>query len=203
MEENGKMLNSFDESQSIQVIKEMIQVSQKNFKNDGILFILWGWLMFYYYVSYYILYKIVITLQMQKIFGYFQYAIGVIAIAFTLYYVYKKSKKVKTYIGVSLRYVWISLFVFIILANMMINNSIHQVDFELNHSFYMMFIAYAIIITGGILRYKLVIIGGIIFGGLAYVCSYFDIQTQFLFEAAAWLIAFIIPGHILYANRKQ
>ncbi|NOQ27025.1 MAG: hypothetical protein GQ564_16815 [Bacteroidales bacterium] len=203
MEENDEMLNSFDESQSIQVIKEMIQVSQKNLKNDGILFILWGWLMFYFYVTYYILYKIVITVQMMNIFAYFQYAIGVIAIAFTLYYVYKKSKKVKTYIAVSLRYVWISLFAFIILASIMTKNSILWVNFEFQHSFYMMFIAFAIIITGGILRYKLVIIGGIIFGGLAYACSYFDLQIQLLFHASAWLIAFIIPGHILYAKRKQ
>jgi hypothetical protein len=197
------MLNSFDDRQSIQVIKEMIQVSQKNFKNDGILFILWGWLMFYYYVSYYIIYKIVITLQMQRRYDYFINMLVVIAIAFTIYYVYKKSKKVKTYIGVSLRYVWITLVACLILSRLMINNIIHQVNLELNHSLYMMLIAFAIIITGGILRYKLVIIGGIVFGGLAYACSYFDIQTQLLFEAAAWLVAFIIPGHILHAKRKQ
>ncbi len=203
MEENDKTLNSFDESQSIQVIKDMIQVSQKSFKNDGILFILWGWLMFYNYVSYYIISKIVMTFQMKRIYDYFGYTLTVIAIAFTVYYVYKKSKKVKTYIGVSLRYVWISLFAFIILANIMTNNGMLGINLEFQHSFYMMFIAFAIIITGGILRYKLVIIGGIIFGGLAYACSYFDIQTQYLFHAAAWLIAFIIPGHILYSHRKQ
>ena len=67
MEENDKVLESFDEGQSIQVIKEMIQVSQKSFKNDGILFLLWGWLMFISYVTNYIMYNVVITRQMERI----------------------------------------------------------------------------------------------------------------------------------------
>lgn len=203
MEENDKDLDSFDEGQSIQVIKEMIQVSQKSFKNDGILFLLWGWLMFFSYVFDYILQNVVITLQMQKISDNLRFAITLIAIAYTLYYVFKKTKKVKTYIGISLRYVWISLIVCLSLTSMIINNVIQEFNFDLLHPIFMMFIAFAIVITGGILRYKLVIIGGIVFGVLAYACSYFNLHTQMLFEAVAWLIAFIIPGHILYANRKK
>jgi len=203
MEENDKVLDSFDEGQSIQVIKEMIQVSQKSFKNDGILFLLWGWLMFFSYVFDYILHNVVITLQMQKITDKLRFAITLIAIAYTLYYVFKKTKKVKTYIGISLRYVWVSLIVCLSLTSMIIHNVMHQINFELLHPIFMMFIAFATVITGGILRYKLVIIGGIVFGLLAYACSYFNLHTQLLFEAVAWLVAFIIPGHILYANRKK
>ena len=203
MEENDKTLSAFNENQSIQVIKEMIQVSQKSFKNDGILFLLWGWLMFFSYVFDYILHNVVITLQMQKITDKLRFAITLIAIAYTLYYVFKKTKKVKTYIGISLRYVWVSLIVCLSLTSMIIHNVMHQINFELLHPIFMMFIAFATVITGGILRYKLVIIGGIVFGLLAYACSYFNLHTQLLFEAVAWLVAFIIPGHILYANRKK
>ena len=63
--------------------------------------------------------------------------------------------------------------------------------------------ALATFITGGILRYKLIIIGGIIFAILAYICSYINLQLQLLIEALAWLIAFIIPGHILYSKREK
>jgi hypothetical protein len=203
MEENDKVLDSFDEKQSIQVIKEMIQVSQRSFKNDGILFLLWGWLMFISYVINYIMYNVVITQQMGRIFNNLRFAITIIAIIYTLYYVFKKSKKVKTYIGISLRYVWVSLIVCLVLTRMIIHNVIEQINFELQHPIFMMLIAFAIVVTGGILRYKLVIIGGIVFGILAYVCSYFSLEIQMLFEAAAWILAFIIPGHLLYAKRKQ
>jgi hypothetical protein len=193
----------FDENQSLQVIREMIQVSQKKLKNDGILFILWGWLMFYNYISIFILEKIIITYQIKKILDYFGTVIGISAIAFSIYYILKQRKKVQTYIGISLRYIWISLVVCLSLTNMIIFNVIHKAYFELQHPIFMMFIAFATVTTGGIIRYKLIIFGGVIFGILAYSCSFFNLQVQMLFEAAAWLIAFIIPGHILYLNRNR
>ena len=194
---------SFDKNQSIQVIREMIQVSQKKLKNNGILFILWGWLMFYNYISNFILEKVIITQQLKKLFEYFGNVVGILAVTFSIYYIIKQHKKVQTYIGISLRYVWISLFLCLSLTNMIIFNTIHTVNFELQHPIFMVFIAFATVVTGGIMRYKLIIFGGIIFGILAYVCSYFKLQEQMLFEAAAWLIAFIIPGHILYFTRKS
>ena len=61
MESEYKDIDSFDENQSIKVIREMIQVSQKKMKNDGVLFIFWGWLMFYNYISSFVFKKIVVT----------------------------------------------------------------------------------------------------------------------------------------------
>ena len=76
-------------------------------------------------------------------------------------------------------------------------------NLELQHPIFMMFIAFATVITGGILRYNLIIIGGILFGILAYACSFFRLPEQMLFEAVAWLVAFIIPGHFLYVLSKK
>ena len=68
METKQTNSDQFDEQQSIQVIREMIQVSQRKLKNDGILFILWGWVMFYSYISSYVLRKTVTTFLVEKIF---------------------------------------------------------------------------------------------------------------------------------------
>ena len=67
----------------------------------------------------------------------------------------------------------------------------------------MVLIAFAIVVTGGILRYKPIIAGGVVFAALALACSYLPLQQQLLTESIAWLVAFIIPGHILYANRRS
>jgi branched-subunit amino acid ABC-type transport system permease component len=67
----------------------------------------------------------------------------------------------------------------------------------------MVLMAFAVTITGGILRYRLIIIGGVVFGILALVASYLNLKEQLLVESAAWTISFIIPGHLIYANRKK
>jgi Cation transport ATPase len=193
----------FDESQSIQVIREMIQVSQKKLKNDGVLFILWGWVMFYNYISSYVLREVVTTYQFKKGFEYFGTGLGIFSFAFTIYYLFRNNRKVTTYIGISLRYVWVSLIACLSLTNIIMFHVLQKFNVELQHPILMLFIAFAIVVTGGILRYRLLIFGGIVFGILAYTCSYLSIEWQALCEAAAWLIAFIIPGHILYAKRKS
>ena len=194
---------SFDEQQSLQVIQEMIQVSQKKLKNDGILFILWGWLMFFNYAYNYLLGFVVLPYPIKKAIDYSGIVIAFVAVAFSIYYILKQRKKVQTYIGISLRYVWFSLIACQMLTSMIIYNVLHVVNFELQHPIFMMFIAFATVITGGVLRYRMIIFGGIIFGLLAYVGSYFNLREQLILEAIAWLIAFIIPGHLLYANRKK
>jgi hypothetical protein len=203
METKQPNSDSFDESQSIQVIREMIQVSQKKLKNDGILFILWGWIAFYGNITGYIVREIVLTYQFQKILDKSGIVLGLFALTYTIYYIWKQRKKVQTYIGISLRYVWISMFICLVLINLIQSNVIHTINFELQHPIFMVFIAFATAVTGGILRYKLIVIGGIIFGLIALLSSYFSLPYQLILESIAWLIAFVIPGHILYAKRKS
>lgn len=203
MESKHLNSNSFGEDQSIQVIKEMIQVSQKKLKNDGVLFLVWGWIMFYNYLSSFLLEHIVTTYQVKEVFKYLGNGLIIIAIVFTIIYIIKKSKKATTYIAISLRYVWLSLIICLSLTNVVMFQALGEFNVALQHPVFMIFIAFAIVVTGGILRFKLVIFGGIIFGVLAYVSSYLSFGNQMLCEAIAWLIAFIIPGHYLYATRKS
>jgi hypothetical protein len=90
-----------------------------------------------------------------------------------------------------------------VLINLIQGNVLHKIVFELQHPIFMVLIAIAIVVTGGILRYKMIIAGGIIFGLLAFASSYLPLTQQMLLEAIAWVIAFIIPGHILYAKRNR
>ena len=193
-----------DETQSLYVIREMIQVSRNKLKNDGILFIVWGWIFFInYLVLNYLPGKILLSHKTMDLVHGLRVILPVSGLIFTLYYILKQRKKAQTYIGVSLRYVWISLFASMVLVNLIQMNVLHSINFELQHPIIMVLIAFAVTVTGGILRYKLIIAGGIIFGLLALAASYFELQTQLLFEAIAWLIAFVIPGHLLYAKRNK
>ena len=189
--------------QSFIVIKEMIAVSKNKLKKDGILFIVWGWAAFSGNLSGYITRSFAMTYDMSTFMKYAGIVIFLAALLFTLYYLWKDSKKVQTYIGISLRYVWISLILSMMLVNLIQANVLHSINFELQHPLFMVLMAFAVTVTGGILRHRLIIFGGFVFGALALTASYLGLKEQLLAEAAAWAVAFVIPGHILFAKRKK
>ena len=107
----------FDEEQSLQVIKEMIEVARNKMRHDGILLIVWGWFLVASNLYYFLHYRININYPYGKYIDRLL-AVGLIAtVGYTIYYIVKQRRKVKTYIGISLRYVWISFIVCLILVN--------------------------------------------------------------------------------------
>lgn len=192
-----------NETQVLQIVKEMIQVSKNKFKHDGILYIVWGWVLFYNAIWGYFERILFLTFTAKDIFNFLEVALPLLAFSFTLYYVIKQHKKVQTYIGISLRYVWSALFISMVLVNLIQFNVLHSINFELQHAIFMVLTAFALTITGGILRFRLISAGGIVFGIAALVASYVDLPVQLLIEGAAIVVAFIIPGHILFASRNK
>ncbi|MBW6535905.1 MAG: hypothetical protein K0B11_12930 [Mariniphaga sp.] len=203
MDTNKNTSDSLNETQSLLVIKEMIQVSKNKLKQDGILFIFWGWVLFFVSTTEYIKSGLALTFGIKNVLNVLGVALPLIALIFSVYYLIKKRKKVQTYIGISLRYVWISLFVCMVLVNLIQFNVLHSINFELQHPIFMVLMAFAVTVTGGILRYRLIIIGGVVFGFLALTASYLKLHEQLLLESVAWIISFLVPGHILYANREK
>lgn len=198
-----KESDSFNEDQSLRVIKEMLHVSQKKINEDGILFILWGWLWFIGRLTDYYFWVSLHTNLMKQTKNIAGTVLFLSVLIFTIVYIYRKRKQVTTYIGISLRYIWISLIVGMSLISMILFNVLKKANFELQHPIFMVMIAFAVVATGGILRYKLLIVGGVVFAALAYISSFFAIEQQLLIEAVAWLFAFIIPGHWLYYKRNK
>jgi hypothetical protein len=125
------------------------------------------------------------------------------ALIFTIYYIMKQRKQVTTYIGASLRYVWISLFGCMVLTNLILHNITQEVNFTLQHPLFMVLTAFAILVTGVILRVKTVIFGGIVFGILAYFASLLSLHDQLFLDGIGWFLALAIPGHILYYQRNK
>ena len=203
METKQTNADSFDERQSLQVIKEMIQVSQKKLKTDGILLIIWGYAMSISYLCNYLNDILFLPHAIHKILKFTDPVLPLIALIYTIFYIVKQKKKVTTYIGISLRYVWIALFISLMLTNIILFNILQEADFALQHPLFMVIIAFAIVVTGIILRYRLIIIGGIVFGILAYLCSHLALRDQLLLDAIAWFIAFVIPGHLMYFKREK
>ena len=90
-----------------------------------------------------------------------------------------------------------------ILINLIQFNVLQSINFELQHPIFMILIAFAITVSGIVMRFKMIIYGGVAFGLLGLLASYYTLEGQMLIESIAWFIAFIIPGHKLYAKHTK
>jgi hypothetical protein len=82
MEIHNPVPDSFDENQSLQVIREMIAVSQKKFQNHGILFILWGCFVFCLCSKLSVTKLVTISDKYNRICS---YAIGIFVLSYTMF----------------------------------------------------------------------------------------------------------------------
>ena len=203
MKPENKEPDAIDENKPAQTLGDAILFAQRKLQHEGILFILWGWLMFYTSIHGFLSRKFMITFPWNRILNYSGILLGLSVIAFTLWYVFIRVQRDRTNIGISLRYVWISLIIALMATSVIIHRVLGQTNFELQHPVYMMFIAFSTIVTGRFIRYPLVTFGGILFAILAFISAYFELETQLLLEALAWVAAFIIPGHIRYSKKSQ
>lgn len=201
---NSNAQDKLTNEQSVQVIKAMLELSQTRLKSDGILFLVWGWSStLSYFFLYYLPARMATGYWLTKGINILKIALPVLAILFTAYYLYKQNKRVSTYIGTSIRYVWATVIGSMVAINLIQFNILGEINFELQHPIFMILIAFGTIMTGSMIRYKLIVVGGVVFGLLAFAASYFELQDQLLIESIAWLIAFVVPGHILFAQRNK
>ena len=96
-------------------------------------------------------------------------------------------------------YVWIAFGVslFIVLF------SGSKVGFEKIYPFIIMIYGIGTFITGGIIKMKLLVFGGIFCWTLSIVAFYVTFDIQLLLLAAAIVVAYIVPGHVLKSNYKK
>jgi hypothetical protein len=114
-----------------------------------------------------------------------------------------KKETVKTFVGEAIGYLWISIGIsFILLAFINSLSSAWQNAF----TYYILLYAIGTFVTGSLLRFKPLVIGGVINFILVAVSIKFDYDAQLLLGALAILISYIIPGHLLkiqYQKQRQ
>src|SRR3982750_4263282 len=93
-------------SESLRLIQSMIDKTKQDISNNAIYFLVWGWISFIACTGQFILKHIY---NYPK--HYYVWWLVIPGIVFSIYYGSKedKSKKVKTYVGDSIRYLWIGM----------------------------------------------------------------------------------------------
>lgn len=193
--ENEKPLN---ETESLALIASMIKKTQGSLQDNGFYFLLWGWLVFVASVGQYVLLKM----------GFEAYNGYTWAILMPLGGIISgvrgwrdgKKQRVKTYTDEMLNY---SLVAFLIaLLIVLIFMSLHG-GWELAYPMVMMVYGMWLFISGGALKFKPLIIGGIINFGCAIGGFYIHTYELILLLSFAVLAGYIIPGHMLNAKYNR
>lgn len=184
----------------MEILKQINLVSRRMLFKDGILFIIWGWLMFYVNMAGYIERAVFISHALEKLINTIGLILGLLTMGITIHYYIVRRKDVKTKTGTSLRYIWFSMFIALVLINLIQNNVLKSINFTLQHPIFMVVIAFAIVTTGRIFGNRLFLYGGVIFAILALASSYLPLADQLLLEAIGWLIAIILPGHLMLSG---
>jgi len=186
--------------ESLLLITRTIEETKKRFQENGHIMILWGVLIFIVFVSQYIL----VLLGWYKSFDIawtcVLFPLGAI---YTFVYTREKVKKnnlPKTIIGrIMITMSWVFG------ANLMMIALVfaHQLGNALGPIFLILF-ALMIVMIGVSIKFKPIIIGGILLNLMGFAAFYVDRQYHGLVLAAGAVIAMIIPGILLtMANRKE
>ncbi len=183
---------------TVDIIKSLdYQIDRK-----GVLLILWGWINFLHFLISYSLREMVLPFQVEDFLNLTSYTLIPIGLIITVVYLIKNrplsgSGRVKT-----VTYIWVSLIITLVLINLVEANVLGKINFEFQHPIFMVIIGSSISLTGRVLSYRSLMIGGLVFALLGGVASYFSLSQQMMIESVGWVIAFLIPGYVIRFQNK-
>jgi hypothetical protein len=192
-----KEQKEFTPQESLELIKNMIESTKGKVADDSFYFLFWGWLVFACCLIQYIM---KVQLQMEQ--HYWVWFLMPIGGVITAIYGSKKAKtvKVKGFVDDAMNYLWTSIVLSFIV--MVIINSYNE-GWKVAFTYYILLYAIGTYVTGSLIRFRPLIIGGLINFVLAAVSNRFSFDNQLLLGAFAILCSYIIPGHLLRLRFKQ
>jgi hypothetical protein len=175
---------------SLLVIQSMIDKTKAELSDNSIYFLVWGWIVFVACLLQYFLLVIIKTPR-----HYYAWLIVIPGILFSIIYSirYKPKRKVKTYVSDSMGWLWTGMSI----SFMALCFILSSIGWEHAFPIYILFYATGTFISGGILRFRPLQVGGIICWVLAVAATFVNYQNQILFSAAAILASYLVPGYML------
>ncbi|MDN3659050.1 hypothetical protein QWZ08_25625 [Ferruginibacter paludis] len=185
----------FSTEESLQLIGEMIGKAKRSYVSKGIASIVWGVL---------IIFCSIVTwgqIEFKIDIGFDIWLLLLLALLPQVYFAVKE-KRGKKFIGhdeETMHYVWISFTVCIFITSFY--NS--RWGGESSTTLIMMLYGIPTFITGGIFKFKPMIIGGMTCWVISIFSIYTPFKTDMLLMAACGLFAWLIPGIILWKRYKK
>ena len=188
---------NFSPQDSLRVIQSMLEKSKQDIKGNDIYFLMWGWITFICCTAQFLLKRV---FDYPK--HYLVWWLVVLGVVLSIIFSVKqgRERKVKTYIDDSMGFLWtgmgISFFVLsMILSRLGWNTTVFP--------FFIMLYGLGTFVSGGLLRFRPFIIGGILAWGIAIASIFLDYDFQILLGGTAIMLSYIIPAYMLRNKIKQ
>lgn len=159
-------------------------------------FLLWGWLTFAACTTQFIL----ISVGYKE--HYNVWFVVFVGFAFTIYWGIRdrRKRKVKTYFDDSMAALWTGMGISFGVLSMILS----KIGWGSNvFPFFILLYGLGTFVSGSLLKFKPLIVGGVIAWILAVVGVMLPYQYQILTGATAILVSYIIPGHLLQKQHRQ
>lgn len=187
--------NQLTGQESLKLINEMIGKAKQSYVTKGIASIVWGILI--------VVCSLLTWAQVQFEFslGFDVWILVLLAVIPQVFFSIKE-KRQKNFVGhdeQTMRYLWSTFGICIFILSFY--NS--RIGDESTTSLFMMLYGIPTFITGGIFKFRPMIIGGLICWILSIISMFTPLSTDMLFMAACGLFAWLIPGIILWNRYKK
>jgi len=192
------METNFTEQDSLRVIHEMIENSKAKLKDNGFFYLLWGWLVLIASLSNFFLLKIgfeqawlpwpVLTISGGIVSGIAGYRLG-------------KKAKVRTLVDTATIYLWYGFVVTLIII--LFSVSIGRLSWMVTNALIIALYGLGTFVSGGILKFKPLIFGGIFSWVIAIVTLFVPGSFSLLMVALSIVVAYLIPGYMLKSRFKN
>jgi hypothetical protein len=190
------MEENFSPQDSLQLIQSMISKTKTNLGENSFYFLFWGWFAFL---------AILAQFFMKVVFHYEHFYIvwllTIPAVIITIVYSARKNRKkmIRTYIGESMGNLWTGIGISFFVLSFIISSA--KDGWVYSYPFFILFYGLGTFISGRILKFTPLVIGGVFNWVLACAAVYVDFDYQMLLTCAALLTSYIIPGHLLRLNK--
>ncbi|MEI6265970.1 MAG: hypothetical protein WCP74_12790 [Sphingobacteriia bacterium] len=192
--ENNESLSAND---SLKLIESMIYKAQNRFSENGTLYLIWGWVVFFCSIIQYLFLKFTDYTN-----GSLVWSVTIIVLIYQIIYLSKKQKKakVKTYTDEIIGYVWMTFGICMGLLTVIMSKLNIWMLF---YPFIFLFYGIPTFLSGAIMRFKPLMIGGFCCWLLSIAASFITSIEVILLFIPAVLFGWIIPGYLLRARFKS
>ncbi len=181
--------------ESLSIIQSMIDKAKHSLSDGSHYFLLWGYTIFLGCIIQYSL--LVIGYERH----YYAWSVTLVAIIIHNIFMFRDSKKQRavTFIEEANGQLWMGIGIaFGVMSILFI-----KIGWHYCFPFYILFYGLGSFVSGKLIKFKPLVLGGIVCYVLSAVAVFTDYPTQILITAISILISYIIPGHMLRSQYKK
>lgn len=187
----------FSPQDSLRLIQSMLEKTRENLSDKSLHFLVWGWLTFAGCTGQFVLKHI---LGNEK--HYLVWWLVVPGVIFSIWQGRRDGRKsgARTYAGESIRHLWLGMAIaYFVLSMILTRYGWDKIVFP----FFIMLYGLGTFVSGSIIRFPPLVVGGTLAFGIAIGSSFLDYDFQILAAACAILVSYIIPAYLLRSRNRH